>query len=215
MRQTCLFGGLPPAARVLVACEYTGVVRRAFAARGHRAVSVDLRPDLLGEQEHHIQGDALQVLRSQQWDLLIAFPPCTYLTFAGARWMHAGGKVCPDRYAKMLAAREFFMALWQAPVPRVAVENPTPLRICKLPPRTQTIQPYEHGHPYTKRTHLWLRGLPLLRPSKLVQPVGSWCPSNTGARLRGSKNKQAGHSKQNTRDQTFAGVAAAMAQQWG
>ena len=148
--------------RVLVACEYSGEVRRAFRARGHDAVSCDLLPSL-DDSPHHIQGDALSVLRSQRWDMLLAFPPCQYMTRAGARWMHPKGGLCPVRHTSMLAARAFFMSLLNADVPHVCVENPTPLRICDLPTHTQAIQPWEHGRQVAARIEAKLSAVSLVR----------------------------------------------------
>ena len=199
--------------RVLVACEYSGEVRRAFRALGHDAWSVDLLPSL-DDSPHHIVGDALAVLRSQQWDMLIAFPPCQYLTRAGARGMHPKGGLCPVRHTHMLAARAFFMSLLNADVPRVCIENPTPLRICDLPTHTQAIQPWEHGHPHTKRTLLWLRGLPELVPTDVVAERRPWCPSNTSGARRGQKATRAA-ARRADRNKTFTGIARAMAEQWG
>tara|TARA_Y100001973_G_scaffold106077_1_gene181917 strand:- start:434 stop:1042 length:609 start_codon:yes stop_codon:yes gene_type:complete len=199
--------------RVLVACEYSGAVRRAFRALGHDAWSVDLLPSE-DNSAHHVVGDALEVLRSQSWDMLIAFPPCQFLTKASARWMHPGGGLCPERYAKMVAARQFFLALLNADVPRVCIENPTPLRICDLPTHTQVVQPWEHGHPHSKRTLLWLKGLFELVPTDVVEDHRPWCPSNTGGARRGQRATRAA-ARRSDRNKTFSGIARAMADQWG
>lgn len=199
--------------KVLVACEYSGVVRRAFHALGHDATSCDLLPSLDGSP-HHIVGDALEVLRSQRWDLLIAFPPCQYMTRAGARWMYPKGELCHARHAKMLKARAFFMALFNADVSRICVENPIPLRVCDLPTHTQVVQPWEHGHPHTKKTLLWLKGLTPLTPTDVVEGRQPWCPSNTSGARRGQKSTRAAAHRRD-RDKTFEGIARAMANQWG
>lgn len=199
--------------RILIACEYSGQVRQAFRDRGHDAVSCDLLPSEDGSP-YHVVGDALALLNSERWDMLIAFPPCQYLTKAGARWMHPKGGLCPVRHAHMLEARAFFMALLSADVPRVCVENPTPLRVCDLPAHTQVIQPWEHGHPHTKRTLLWLRGLPQLTPTDIVDGRVPWCPSNTSGVSRGQKATRAAARRQD-RNRTFTGIAQAMADQWG
>ena len=198
--------------RVLVACEFSGIVRDAFAARGHDAWSCDLLPTERPGQ--HIQGDVLAVLRDG-WDLMVAHPPCTYLSRAGARWLHAGGRVDAERLRLGYEAVDFFMRLLHAPIPRVAVENPTPLRECGLPPHNQAIQPYEFGHPYSKRTLLWLRDLPPLMPTDIVVRNGTWVPSNKGGARRGTKVDKGVALDARTASRTFPGIAAAMAEQWG
>lgn len=199
--------------RVLVACEFSGVVRDAFAARGHDAWSCDLLPSETPGQ--HIQDDVRRVLRGG-WDLMIAHPPCTYLSRAGARWLYQGGSVDPERLRLgEEAANLFGELLYTGRIPRVAVENPTPLKVFGLPPHTQAIQPYEFGHPYSKRTLLWLRGLPPLMPTNVVDEYKPLMPSNTGkGRAAGQRHHFANRTwKQSVR--TFDGIAQAMAEQWG
>ena len=135
--------------RVLVACEVSGVVRDAFIERAHAAVSCDLLPT--EQPGPHIQGDVLEIL-DDGWDLMIAHPPCTFLSRAGARWLYPKGELNDARYCKLLEGREFFMELLNAPIPKKAVENPTPFKIAKLPEATQIIQPFMFGQPYSKRT---------------------------------------------------------------
>ena len=200
--------------RVGVLFERTGRVRDAFRARGHDAWSVDMQP-CNGSSEFHIQGDVRDHLSG--WDLVIAHPPCTLLSKAGARWMHPGGKpnINPDRYEAMLEARELFFSTLNCDAPLVCVENPRPLRIAQLPEFSQKIQPWMFGDPWTKDTLLWLKGLEPLVPTDIVKPEGSWCPSNTGGGSRGQK-AQAGKSRsRGQRSETFHGIANAMASQWG
>ena len=143
--------------KVLVACEYSGTVRDAFIAQGHEAMSCDILPtDVPGP---HYQGDVRDVL-DNGWDLIIAHPPCTYLSNAGARFLYPKGKLNKARFKQGMEGRAFFMTLWNADIPRIAIENPTPSNIFALLPNTQVIQPYESGHPVQKRTCLWLKGLP-------------------------------------------------------
>jgi hypothetical protein len=181
--------------RVLVACERSGRVRDAFRALGHDALSCDLEPSWTPGP--HYQGDVRDLLHAG-WDLLLAFPPCTYLAASGARWW-AG------RQAEQAAALAFVRLLLAAPVPRIALENPVGRISTALRPPDQIIQPYLFGHAEIKTTCLWLQGLPLLQPTVLTfaprrQPCWRMppCPGRAMAR-----------------SVTYAGVASAMAQQWG
>ena len=148
--------------------------------------------------------------------MIIGFPPCTYMTNASAVRMTVKGQVQPERYRNAMLAKEFFLAIYRADCPRVAIENPTPLGIVELPPPTQAIQPYEFGHPYSKRTCLWLRGLPQLKPTEIItqhEPyVNGGCKDAHGnyRRFQGRKERD-----QKTRSKTFSGIANAMADQWG
>jgi len=191
--------------RVLVACEFSGIVRDAFIAKGHDAMSCDL---LDTEQPGpHYKGDVLDVLY-EPWDMMIAHPPCTYLSNAGARYLYPGKKLNLDRYAKGMDARDFFMLLYTAPIGRKAIENPNPSRIYGLPPCSQVIQPYEYGHPYSKRTLLWLQGLPNLVPTNIVKDYES-------TKIAGNWFNRGGKNRQHERAKTFTGIATAMADQWG
>ena len=154
-----------------------------------------------------------------KWDLLIAHPPCTYLTNAGARHIWKGGQLQPDRVQKGILARDLFMRFWYATIPRVAIENPVPSKIFCLPGYSQIIQPFQFGHPVTKKTCLWVRGVPPLEPTNIVEPVkgrkmilkdGTIRYSCWEMDCRGSKEERA-----KTRSKTFPGIAAAMAEQWG
>lgn len=199
--------------KVLVACEFSGVVREAFKKRGHDAWSCDLLPAKDGSP-HHFEQDVETALH-MGWDLMVAHPPCTYLSRAGARWMYpTAGNVCQERLAKAMVARDFFMLLLDADIPMVAVENPLPLKIVDLPKESQTIQPYEYGDPFSKRTLLWLRGLPSLRPTNILTEYKPLIRSNTGGAKRGQKT-HGGLSGGLESAVTFQGIADAMADQWG
>lgn len=199
--------------RVLVACETSGRVRDAFARRGHDAWSCDLLPSKTPGQ--HIQGDALEVI-GNGWDLLVAHPPCRFLSRAGARWVYRGGTIDESRVTAGVRARVFFDRMLHAPVPRVAVENPTPLRLFALPEPTQAIEPYQFGHPYSKRTLLWLRGLPPLAPTDVLDEHKPFLPSNTGeGRRKGQRSSTGGVRDAREAAVTFQGIAEAMADQWG
>ena len=202
--------------KVLVACEESQAVCIAFRELGHEAYSCDIQPCSGAHPEWHLQVDALEMLKLK-WDLIIAHPPCTYLTNAGARWLYAGHKLDADRYKKGLEGKAFFMALYNADCPKIAVENPIPSAIFELPPYSQVIQPYEFGHPYSKKTCLWLKGLPKLEPTQIIREHVPYITSGTYSRTHDEKYKGAsrkgGSSK--SRSKTFPGIAKAMAEQWG
>ena len=198
--------------RVLVACEFSGVVRDAFIERGHDAVSCDLLPT--EQPGPHIQGDVIEIL-DDGWDMMIAHPPCTFLSRAGARWLYPKGELNNARYCKLLEGREFFMNLLNAPIPKKAVENPTPFKIAKLPEATQIIQPFMFGEPYSKRTLLWLEGLEPLRPTDLISDYSPWLPSNTSGFRKGQLSQRGKAKNASEYSVTFSGIANAMAGQWG
>ena len=184
--------------KILVACEYSGTVRDAFIDRGHEAMSCDLLPtDSPGP---HYQGDVSDIL-DDGWDMMIAHPPCTYLANSGVSWLHKR----PERWQLLKEGRDFFMALHDAPIPRVAVENPIPHKYGDLPPYSQLIQPYNFGHDESKATCLWLRNLPPLMST--VQFMGT--PKQPGHYLPPSEDRW------KLRSATFQGIADAMADQWG
>jgi len=202
--------------RVLIACEESQEVCRAFRLKGHEAFSCDLQVSSGDYPEYHIVGDALEEAHSGKYDLMIAHPPCTFMSRAGARWMYPkAGVISEDRLKLGLEAREFFLNLLGAPIEKVAVENPTPLKVIGLPKHTQSVQPYEFGHPYSKRTLLWLKGLPALKATKLVSDYVPYLPSNTGGKKRGQKHTRGVVSSQKEFSKTFRGIAEAMADQWG
>lgn len=180
--------------RVLVACEFSGVVRDAFQARGHYALSCDFLPS--ERPGNHYQGDVYDQL-DKSWDLMIAFPPCTHLAASGARWW-------PTKRREQAVALEFVWLLLEAPIPRICLENPVGLVSTAIRPPDQYVQPWEHGHGWTKRTGLWLKGLPQLLPSHVVDG-------------RSNRIHWMGESKGRAREKsrTPPGIAAAMAEQWG
>lgn len=182
---------------VLVACEFSGVVRRAFRARGHEAYSCDLLP-ADDQSPYHFQEDVLTVL-NRGWDLMIAHPPCTRLTVAGARWFKG-------REKEQQEAIEFCERLWAAPIRKIAIENPIGVLSTKskLGKPSQIIQPWQFGHGETKATCLWLKSLPLLIPTKVV--------SGRVARVH---MEPPGPDRWKRRSITYQGIAEAMAQQWG
>ena len=193
--------------RVLIGCEESQEVCKAFRAKGHEAYSCDLQESSGGHPEWHIQGDVLGVL-DQQWDLAIFHPTCTYLSNAGARWLYPKKKLDVDRLYLGLQAKKFFLKLYNADIDKICVENPIPSTIYKLPEYTQYIQPFEHGHPFRKKTCLWLKGLPEITPTNLVSTAES-------TKIAGNWFNAGGKDRQKNRSKTFPGIAAAMADQWG
>ena len=200
--------------RVLVACEESQTVCKAFRARGFEAYSCDIQDCSGGHPDWHLKGDVLKHI-NKGWDLIIAHPPCTYLSKAGARWLHAGGQINQARLAQGMAAKAFFEAMLNADCKRIAVENPTPLKVYGLPEATQSIQPYQFGHPYSKRTLLWLKNLPALMPTNVIAKFKPYLPSNTGGKKRGQSFSIGISKNAKESSKTFTGVAEAMADQWG
>lgn len=182
--------------RVLVACEYSGAVRDAFIARGHDAVSCDLLPTEVPGPHH--QRDVRDLLVPGQWDILIAFPPCTDLAVSGARWFKDKG---PKRQDDAL---DFVRLLMNAPVPAIAIENPVGVISTRIRKPDQIIQPWQFGHGEVKSTCLWLQNLPTLQPTEIVtgREPRVWKLGPSADRWR-------------ERSRTFAGIAHAMAEQWG
>ena len=202
--------------RVLVACEESQAVTIELRKRGHEAYSCDLIPCSGGHPEWHLQVDALELLK-MKWDMIIAHPPCTYMSNAGAcRMFPKKGQIDEERYAKAMEAKEFFMAFYNADCERIAIENPVPLSVIGLPEKTQVIQPYEYGHPFTKKTYLWLKGLPNLTPTEIVEPLGPYvCGNSEIWKKQAAKGIVYGKEKSaKHRSKTFHGWAVAMAEQW-
>jgi hypothetical protein len=203
--------------RILVACEESQAVTKELRKLGHEAYSCDILPCSGGHPEWHLQQDVIPIL-SEEWDMIIAFPPCTYLSNAGAcRLYPKKGQLDPIRYQKGLEAKGFFMRFLNAKCPRIAVENPVSSRIFGMPAHSQEIQPhqfYGKEHPYTKKTRLWLKGLPLLVPIESVEPIGPYVPAGTGRKDRSKYGAAKRGEDTKNRSKTFYGIARAMAEQW-
>ena len=217
---------------VLVACEESQRVCTAFREKGHNAFSCDILPCSGGHPEWHIQGDVLQFLNPEvlfpgelpgiqfftmdneyncfpgKWDLIIAHPPCTYLSNAGARFLYPKGVLNEERLKLGLEAKSFFMAFYNANCEKICIENPTPSRVYELPKYTQVIQPWMFGHPVQKRTCLWLKGLDPLKPTEIVEERQS-------SKVPGNWFNKGGKERQQNRAKTFPGIARAFAEQWG
>ena len=217
--------------RVLIACEFSGIVREAFRKRGHDAWSCDLLP-AEDESIYHYRDDVLT--HSQHgWDMMIAFPPCTHLAVSGARWFK-------EKRAAQLMALEFVQMLMDAPIPHIAIENPIGVISTKIRKPDQIIQPWQFGEDASKKTCLWLKNLPLLKPAKLVLPhyrcrcgysfgyeLGKYgcancCADYGPAKLvhsnqtpTGQNNEPPGPDQARNRSRTYQGIADAMAEQWG
>lgn len=213
MTQVDLFTEAAHVPRVLVGCEFSGTVRDAFLRRGYDAWSCDLLADDHGSNRH-IRGDVRDVL-GEGWDLLVvAHPPCTRLCNSGVRWLSEPppGRTREEMWAELDEGAELFSTFWNAPVPRIAVENPVMHRHAKerirgYAPFTQSVQPWEYGHPESKRTCLWLRGLPPLTPTNIVAGREAKVHRATGW-------GQAGLDRAHERSRFFTGIADAMADQW-
>lgn len=200
--------------KVLVACEYSGMVREAFAARGHYALSCDFEPT---EQEgNHYQGDVRDVLDAEDWDLMVAHPPCTFLANSGAQWLYnKDGSRNQERWHNMAEGAAFFRMLWEAPIPRIAVENPVMVghaaRLVQSRPH-QTVQPWQFGHPESKATSFFLKNLPPLVGTRNVEKEYRALPKNEGQRVHMLPPSP---TRWKERSRTFRGIAEAMADQWG
>lgn len=215
--------------KILVACEESQRVCEAFREKGHEAYSCDIIDCSGGYPEWHIKGDVSPLLNGycnfttcdgvehtldQRWDMIIGHPPCVYLSVAGASRLYPKkGQLDEERYKKGLEAKEFFMAILNADCERICVENPVQLKVFNMPQYTQQIQPYEYGHPYSKKTRLWLKGLPQLQPTNIItEGIVSWVNSSGSKNSNGSKKSNNGiaHTSKE-RSKTFPGIAKAMA----
>lgn len=222
--------------KILVACEESQVVATEFRNKGHEAYSCDILEPSGEHPEWHIKENVLPILNGDcdfktmdgtehhiegAWDMIVGFPPCTYLSNAGAarlfRNVHDGEfqMINIERLKNGILGRDLFMAILHANASKIAVENPVPSGIYCMPKASQTIQPYEFGHPFSKKTCLWLKGLPLLQPTELVTPKGSWV-SGGSKKADGTPRENKGEKFRDsyTKSKTFPGIAKAMAEQW-
>ena len=191
--------------KVLIACEYSGIVRDAFSKKGHDAWSCDILPT--ESPGKHLQGDVLNYL-NDDWDMMIAHPPCTYISNAGARHLYPKGVLNEARLTLGLKAKRFFESLYNAKIKKICVENPIPSKVFELPKYTQIVQPFEYGEPLQKKTCLWLKNLPKLKPTNIVDIRQS-------TRIPGNWFNKGGRERQKNRSKFFLGIAEAMADQWG
>ena len=209
--------------KVLVACEESQAVAKAFRKLGHEAYSCDIQDCSGGEPQWHIKGDALKEAYSGKYDLMIAHPPCTYLAVSGARWMYNNdGSICLARLKNRNKALDFVKKLLDAPIDKIALENPVSVISSAIRKPDQIIQPYEYGHSEAKKTCLWLKNLPKLKPTKIVNKgeFVEWIDKN-GKKKRQAKwyldvltKAKTKAERQKLRSKTYQGIADAMAQQW-
>lgn len=216
--------------KILVACEESQAVTKELRRLGHEAYSCDIIDQSGGHPEWHIMQDVLPLINGRcsfkttdgvehhvrgRWDALICFPPCTFMSKAGARWMYPkAGEVDQERLKKAMKAKAFFLAMLNADCPIIIIENPVPLKIVGLPMYTQKIQPYQFGHPYSKATCLWVKGdVPKLKPTNILTEYKPYLPSNTGAFSRGAGGSRGVAHDAKTAAKTFTGIAKAIAEQ--
>ena len=194
--------------KVLVACEYSGIVRDAFAAKGHDAWSCDILPT--ESPGNHFQGDVLEHL-DKGWDLMIAHPPCTHLAVSGARWFTEGKKP----WSLQEEALDFVRKLLNAPIDKIALENPVSVISTQIRKPNQIIQPFEYGHDVTKKTCLWLKNLPNLKPTKIVKPDIVLVNGKKMSKMHYESFKLPSKERSKVRSKFYTGIAKAMADQWG
>lgn len=217
--------------KILIACEESQRVCCAFRAKGHEAYSCDVVDCSGGCPEWHIQQDVIPLLNGNctfktcdgtvhkidnRWDMIIAFPPCTKTSNAGARHLWKGHKLNLQRYYEGLCGKALFMTIYNADCDKVVIENPTPSKIFEYPDPTQKIQPYQFGHPFTKLTLLFEKGVKPLVPTNIVEAKNTWCPSGSYSKKHGEQHRgMFTKNRARNRSKTFPGVANAMAEQWG
>ena len=208
--------------KILVACEESQRVTIAFRAKGHEAYSCDIEFCSGGRPEWHVWADVSPLLNGNcsfrtcdgqlhtidKWDMIIAFPPCTYLSKAGSSNLYRGGKVNEERFIRGQQAAQFFWSIYNADCPKICIENPVPIKVFGLPPQTQEVQPFYFGVPVSKLTYLWLKGLPFLCHTNVIEPQYTF---ESFPLFKNSTGKY----RQKNRSKTFTEIAEAMALSWG
>lgn len=216
--------------KILVACEESQAVTIELRKLGHKAFSCDIIECSGGHPEWHIKQDVLPLLNGRcsfettdgtthtidgRWDMIIAFVPCTKTSNAGARHLYKGGLLNIPRYYEGLCGNALFLAVWAADCDKVVIENPTPSKVFEYPEPTQKIQPWQFGHPFTKLTLLWERGVEPLKPTNIVKSERTWCPSGSYSHKHGEQHRgMFTTDRAKNRSKTFYGIANAMAEQW-
>lgn len=193
--------------KILVACEFSGIVRDAFIKRGHEAISCDLLPS--ERPGPHIHGDVNFTVWTKCFDMVIAFPPCTYLCISGNRWIKGN----PERWQRRVDALNFVNFLMQVETPKICIENPVGVISSHIRQPDQYVHPCEFGHPVRKKTGLWLKGLPCLKPTKIVEPA--LITTANGKQYSGPAYAGPSPDRAKDRSRTYQGIADAMADQWG
>jgi len=192
---------------IIVGCEESQAITIEFRKLGFNAFSCDLQECSGGHPEWHLQMDVLEAIKLKEWKLGIFHPTCTFLSRAGARWLYQKGE-------KGLKAKQFFMELYNSDIDYLLLENPTPLKIYDLPKPSQWVEPWQFGHPFSKKTLFWLKGLPPLMSTKIMSEYKPFLPSNTGGAKRGQKATFRNISQKDS-SKTFSGIAQAIATQYG
>ena len=216
--------------RILVACEESQAVTIEGRAHGHEIYSCDIQDCSGGHPEWHIKGDVIPLLNGNcrfqtmdgewheikgRWDMIIGFPPGTKTSNAGARHLFKGGKLNLQRYFDGICGKAFFMTLYNADCDKIILENPTPSKIFDYPKPTQAVQPYHYGHPFSKKTLLWEKGVNPLVPTCIVEPLATWCPSGSYSHKHGDQHRgMFTKDRARNRSKTFPGIARAMIEQW-
>lgn len=219
--------------QILIACEESQAVCKEMRRLGHECYSCDIQECSGVHPEWHIMADVIPLLNGRcsfttmdgavhtiagRWDMIIAHPPCTKTSNAGARHLYKGGKLNLARYYEGLCGKALFMTIWAADCDRVIIENPTPSKVFEFPEPSQSVQPHEYygeNHPYTKKTLLWERGVEPLVPVESVEPIATWCPSGSYSHKHGDKHRgMFTTDRAKNRSKTFPGIARAMAEQW-
>lgn len=201
--------------KVLIACEESQTVCKEFRKLGHEAFSCDIQDCSGGHPEWHIKDDVLKVIDSEKWDLMIAHPPCTYLSNSGVSWLYNKDENKTrneKRWQELKKASEFFYEFVNSKIPFKAIENPIPHKYGELPKYSQIIQPWQFGHTESKATCLWLYGLPKLKETNNVYKEFKSLPKNISQRLH---HLPPGPERAKLRSKTYQGIAKAMAEQWG
>jgi len=199
---------------IIVGCEESQAITIEFRKLGFNAFSCDLQECSGGHPEWHLQMDVLEAIKLKEWKLGIFHPTCTFLSRAGARWLYQKGEINKERYEKGLKAKQFFMELYNSDIDYLLLENPTPLKIYDLPKPSQWVEPWQFGHPFSKKTLFWLKGLPPLMSTKIMSEYKPFLPSNTGGAKRGQKATFRNISQKDS-SKTFSGIAQAIATQYG
>ena len=216
--------------KILAACEESQAVTKELRRLGHEAYSCDVIDCSGGHPEWHIRQDVIPLLNGRcefttcdgavhkingKWDMILAFPPCTKTSNAGARHLWKNHQLNLQRYYDGLCGKALFMTIYNADCERIVIENPVPSRIFEYPKPSQSIQPYQFGHPFSKKTLLWEKGVEPLVPTEIVQPIKTWCPSGSYSGKHGDQYRgMFTTDRSKNRSKTFSGIAKAMAEQW-
>jgi len=204
-------------AKILIACEESQTICKAFRELGHEAYSNDIMDCSGDHPEWHLKMDAFEAIKSDRWDCMVAHPPCTYLTITGNKWFKPEFKDrFPERHQQREDAIKFFLDLYNIDIPYIAIENPVGVMSSRWRKPDQYVQPYEYGDPHSKKTGLWLKGLPKLIPTKIVEPqFHIYKDGRRDPIWHVETLKLSPEERSKARSKTFPGIASAIANQWG